>query len=153
MHLPGTKKSEKRKASVVSLGDEAPVEKKEVKREKKKKAKSNQRKGEKIAAKSMTPDPQPQASSPIIVDSSTIPPTMSSSDRVDSVTESPPNTTLAHAHTEPTPRRSSRIKNSLHSVAQTWDKARPYIERINGTIMPLEPQAGAEVYYKRDGVK
>ncbi|KAH5279929.1 hypothetical protein HBI70_081320 [Parastagonospora nodorum] len=153
MHLPGTKKSEKRKASVVSLGDEAPVEKKEVKREKKKKAKSNQRKGEKIAAKSMTPDPQPQASSPTIVDYSTIPPTMSSSDRVDSVTESPPNTTRAHAHTEPTPRRSSRIKNSLHSVAQTWDKARPYIERINGTIMPLEPQAGAEVYYKRDGVK
>ncbi|EAT78105.2 hypothetical protein SNOG_14565 [Parastagonospora nodorum SN15] len=53
-------KAQKRKASVVSLGDEAPVEKKEVKREKKKKAKSNQRKGEKIAAKSMTPDPQPQ---------------------------------------------------------------------------------------------
>jgi hypothetical protein len=86
MHLPGTKKSEKRKASVVSVGDEVPIEKKEVKREKKK-AKSNQRKGEKIAAKSLTPDPQPQPSSPRIANSSNIPSTMSS-DRVDSVTES-----------------------------------------------------------------
>lgn len=50
------------------------------------------------------------------------------------------------------PRRSSRIRNSMHSVANTWTKARPYVERLNGTIMPLHPQ-GTSAYYARDGVK
>jgi hypothetical protein len=54
--------------------------------------------------------------------------------------------------TNPEPRRSSRIKASMHTVAETWTKARPYIERINGTIMPLEHQ-GTSAYYTRDGVK
>ena len=83
MHLPGTKKSEKRKASVVSVEDS---EKKEGKREKKKKkkAKSNQRRGEKKAERP-TPDPQLQVSSPR---SLTTPTAMSPDDRVDSVTES-----------------------------------------------------------------
>jgi hypothetical protein len=40
----------------------------------------------------------------------------------------------------------------MESVAHTWTKARPYIERINGTIMPLEHQ-GTNAYYARDGVK
>lgn len=84
MHLPGTKKSDKRKASVVSVGDEVPVEKKEVKREKKK-AKPNQRKGEK-KAESLTPDPQ--HTKPVITHSPATPIAMSPSDRVDSVTES-----------------------------------------------------------------
>ena len=42
----------------------------------------------------------------------------------------------------------------MHSVANTWTKARPYLERLNGTIMPLQPQGtGAEAYYARDGVR
>jgi hypothetical protein len=40
-----------------------------------------------------------------------------------------------------------------HALTNTWTKARPYIERINGTIMPLEPQAGTTAYYARDGVR
>jgi len=91
MHLPGTKKSEKRKASVVSVEDS---EKKEGKREKKKKkkAKSNQRRGEKKAERP-TPDPQLQVSSPR---SLTTPTAMSPDDRVDSVTESYAPTPFSH---------------------------------------------------------
>jgi len=40
----------------------------------------------------------------------------------------------------------------MSSVADTWHKARPYIERLNGTVMPLEHQ-GVETYYQKDGVK
>jgi hypothetical protein len=40
----------------------------------------------------------------------------------------------------------------MQGVSDTWHKCRPYIERINGTIMPLEHQ-GTKAYYARDGVK
>lgn len=66
---------------------------------------------------------------------------------------SSPTEELRETQTEPTPRRSSRIKEMTHSVANTWTKARPYIERINGTIMPLEPQAGTKAYCQRDNVR
>jgi hypothetical protein len=40
----------------------------------------------------------------------------------------------------------------MNKIGGKWHKVRPYVERINGTIMPLEHQ-GTAAYYNRDGIK
>jgi hypothetical protein len=88
MHVPilsSGRKNEKRKASVVSNGnnDDEVIENKEIKREKKKAKKNKQKKGK---ARSTTPEnPHPEYATPAI---SRSPSTMSDIDRADSVTQS-----------------------------------------------------------------
>jgi len=160
MHFPTphiTKKSEKRKKSVDSgVGDDDIVREEKITGTMSKKTKT---KKAKVATNEDMNPSRPASPSPS-------PPraTSLSSSRKDSAQEPPPTTlaitspTTADAQTQtpdtetPTLRRSSRIKNSMHVVADTWTKCRPYIERINGTIMPLEPQ-GTKAYYARDGVR
>jgi hypothetical protein len=179
MHVPTPhlhKKAEKRKASLDSVAHsddaDAPpapvVEKKTMKC--KKKAKMNKAKKE----KSHTPEPRavtPLSASPVpvaVADQPTSPHTTTAQRTPHESYVPPPTHRLPPSHPanpltnslsptstadlEPeTPRRSSRLKKSISSVSSKWDKCRPYIERINGTIMPLEPQ-GTTAYYKRDGV-
>lgn len=32
------------------------------------------------------------------------------------------------------------MRARLHSLSEKWDRWRPYVERINGTIVPLKAQ-------------
>lgn len=171
-HTPHLKKSEKRKASTdaVVIEDEPVLAKKKVTKPKKNKtAKQPKVAKQKARSKSKTPeDPHPQPS-PSLSRSPT--PTMASPPNNNMLRETyvlphpsyrpvhrtnaisrPTTESIAQEQSKTTPRRSSRIKNSMTSVSTTWNKARPYIERINGTIMPLEHQ-GLKAYYARDGVK
>jgi len=182
MHIPlTTKKSEKRKASITSAASEdgpvgsdevAPIETKTKQR--KPKQKRLRRKD-----RTVTPEnPHPQALSPPLSRSASAsveriasPPrdndtmlrksyvkhTHTPSQLITHSTNTLPRSTTNSAtpeHDTPPPRRSQRLRNSISSISETWHKARPYIERINGTIMPLEHQGdGAKAYYGKDGVK
>lgn len=179
MHFPTPhlKKSEKRKASNDSGGDEndgAVLERKLTRKERKaKRAKEekHEERNEEVPETSMVPEHEPieRTSSPLSLRSTTSSQISPATTRKDSAQEpsSPtrvPTTTTTlqdpltksptteDAQDAPSPRRSSRIRNSMHSVATTWTKARPYIERLNGTIMPLQPQ-GVEPYHAREGVR
>jgi hypothetical protein len=176
LHTPHITKGGKRKASIdsVVVEDEAPTEQKITKSKRKtRKTKQPKVKTDQEHTVSKTPEePQPQPQSdPSLSPSRTASPVISRKDSMQeayahltvctehdstnpALRHDDPTSVDAHTQTEETttPRRSSRIKNSMHSVANTWDKCRPYLERINGTIMPLEPQ-GTKAYYARDGVK
>jgi len=161
MHIPlTTKKSEKRKASITSAASEdgpvgsdevAPIETKTKQR--KPKQKRLRRKD-----RTVTPEnPHPQALSPPLSRSASASVERIASPPRDNDTMLRKSSTTNSAtpeHDTPPPRRSQRLRNSISSISETWHKARPYIERINGTIMPLEHQGdGAKAYYGKDGVK
>ncbi|KAF2024687.1 hypothetical protein EK21DRAFT_117532 [Setomelanomma holmii] len=143
LHTPHLgNKREKRKASIEH--SELPVTKKTTKEKKEPKPKKPA-KPEKLKAKSQTPEqPHPKPASRSVSPE----PTMNSPISMRRLS-------TAEFTTEPPtdgPRRSSRIKNIGQGMSDKWHKCRPYIERINGTIMPLEHQ-GTKAYYARDDVK
>jgi len=48
------------------------------------------------------------------------------------------------ARTSPTKsptKRTSTLKETMHKLDDKWNKCRPYIERINGTIVPLRSRS------------
>ncbi|OAK95143.1 hypothetical protein IQ06DRAFT_381634 [Phaeosphaeriaceae sp. SRC1lsM3a] len=170
MHFPTPhlKKTEKRKASVESVvvdNDHQTLERKSTRRGRKPK-RTKSEKAEEKEERAISPwtvqgnEPTERASSPMTLasTSSQISPTSTRKDSAQEANPSPVPTSKDAPPTDSTtpepqqPRRSSRIRNSMHSVANTWTKARPYVERLNGTIMPLHPQ-GTSAYYARDGVK
>jgi hypothetical protein len=52
-----------------------------------------------------------------------------------SLTRSPtkPPSTTSTSHTT--------VKEKMHKLDDTWNKCRPYLERVNGTIVPLRSQS------------
>jgi len=57
--------------------------------------------------------------------------------QIKSQTRDSPPPTLAKEETAPS---SHHLRERLHSLSEKWDRVRPYVERINGTIVPLTPQ-------------
>lgn len=177
-HPPICKKVRKRKASITSIAsDEAQLA--ESSPAKQKKAKIDKETEPKTKARASTPEAHPLSPPPSRSLSRSVSPDRIASassqrqtrdtmlrkthvlylhlpstltDDISRSTATSSTSSASEPETAPTPRRSSRLKKSISNISEAWNKARPYVERMNGTFVPLDHKS-PEAYQGRDGVK